>query len=84
MLLGLPHRAGLENVSPTVREHAVVQALTFPPVRLAVEAELAIDLPAVLAEGPDVFSGLRLPRRRRSRVVEHVLWFHVGNRRSGD
>ena len=65
MLLGLPHRTGLENVSPTVREHAIVQTLTLPAVRLAVKPELAIDPAAVLTKGPNVVAGLWRARRGR-------------------
>jgi len=42
----------------TVRQLAVVQALTFPAVRLSVKPKLAIDLFAVLPERPDVLTGV--------------------------
>jgi hypothetical protein len=40
----------------------VMQALAFPPVRLAVESQFAIDLPAVLDEGPHALARCGLTR----------------------
>jgi hypothetical protein len=54
--------SGLQDEPLTVRKLAIVEALTLPAVRLTVESQLAIHLPAVLAQGPDVLAGFRLPR----------------------
>jgi hypothetical protein len=66
--------------SLSVRKFAVVEALTLPPVRLAVKPQLAVDLPAVLPQRPDVFTWRWLSRWRRCVELEPVVISHVADR----
>jgi hypothetical protein len=50
MPFSLRHRFFTQNEPLTVGQHAVVQALALPAVRLAVKAQLAVDLLAALPQ----------------------------------
>jgi len=56
VLLGFLEREFAREEPPALGQFAIKQTLTLPPVRLAVESEFAVDLSAVLAEGPDALA----------------------------
>jgi hypothetical protein len=71
MRLGFLERVLAPRKPPAVGEVAVVKTLALPAVRLAVKPKLAVDLSAVLMEGPHVLAGFRL-LWRRGRPVRFV------------
>jgi hypothetical protein len=54
--VGFLEREFAQRKPPTLGQLTVKQELAFPPVRLAVETQLAVDLSAVIDEGPHAFA----------------------------
>ena len=78
MRFGFLERVRAQRKPPAVGQVAVVETLALPAVRLAVKAKVAVDVAAVLVEGPHALGGFRLPRRhgRPVRFVPVLVGHH--------
>jgi hypothetical protein len=82
--IGLAQRLLTQNETLAVGKFPLVQEPAFPAVGLTVKPQLAVDLPAVFSQGPQVFTGRRFALRLHRRVkLEPVLVGRAADRSAG-